>query len=372
MKKVIEILSPGRINVIGEHIDYNGGYVLPGATDLCIKLTFKESDKEFSEVYSSVIDKKCEIHLDNLSRSNIQWENYLIGSLISILKRRKVEIKVFSCLIEGNLPLGSGISSSSSLICGFVKGIDLLNNLEFSDEELLSISREVEYDFIGLRGGVMDQFTIINSKKNNLILLDTKDNSSKYIHSNFGDYRLLLLNTNIKHDLSVSSYNDRVRECESALQIINDSGYKLKYLTEIKVQQLLDLKNIMPVTLFKRALFVVEENDRVISSVQCLKNLDFKSLGRLMYSSHEGLRNLYQVSCKELDFLVESAITYEKILGARMMGGGFGGCTLNLIHKDFIDSFIEDIKEKYFNKFSLNLIPIVTNLGNGISYKFLK
>ena len=115
---------------------------------------------------------------------------------------------------------------------------------------------------------------------------------------------------------------------------------KLKYLTEIKVQQLLDLKNIMPVTLFKRALFVVEENDRVISSVQCLKNLDFKSLGRLMYSSHEGLRNLYQVSCKELDFLVESAITYEKILGARMMGGGFGGCTLNLIHKDFIDYFI--------------------------------
>ena len=114
------------------------------------------------------------------------------------------------------------------------------------------------------------------------------------------------------------------------------------------------------------------ENDRVISSVQCLKNLDFKSLGRLMYSSHEGLRNLYQVSCKELDFLVESAITYEKILGARMMGGGFGGCTLNLIHKDFIDPFIEDIKEKYFNKFSLNLIPIVTNLGNGISYKFLK
>jgi galactokinase len=367
-KSYITVKSPGRVNIIGEHIDYNGGYVLPGATDLFIKLTFSESQEKFSEIYSEVIDKKCKINFDNLLKREAKWENYLIGSLVSILKKRKVELKNFKCSIEGNLPIGSGISSSSSLICGFVRGLDILNNLQFDTSELLSISKEVEYDFIGLKGGIMDQFTIINSKKNNLILLNTKDNTSQYIKSELGDYKILLLNTNKKHDLSESSYNDRVRECNEALDIINNSGHKINYLTEMKVEKLVQLKNLMPENIFNRALYVIEENIRTIQSVQYLKNSDLVSLGELMYLSHEGLKNLYEVSCNELDYLVDKTITHKEILGARMMGGGFGGCTINLIHSDFIDSFVSDISNDYSKKFSLNLSPILTSLGEGLRY----
>ena len=365
----IIIKSPGRINLIGEHIDYNGGYVLPGATDLFIQFTFSNSKKNYSEVYSSVIDKKCKIYFDNLSKREIQWENYLVGSLISISKKRKVELENFNCLIEGNLPLGSGISSSSSLICGFIKGIDQLNNLSLNNEEILSISREVEYDFIGLKGGIMDQFTIINSKKNNLILLNTIDNSAEYIKSDLGDYNLLLLNTNKKHNLSNSEYNKRVKECQEALKIINNSGYNIKFLTQIDVEELRKIQNLMPDNIFNRALYVTQENNRTIQSVEHLKNLDLKSLGNLMYSSHDGLRDLYEVSCDELDYLVDKTRIYDQILGARMMGGGFGGCTINLIHKDFIDTFVSDVSESYSSMFSLELSPIITSLGEGLRYK---
>ncbi len=365
----IIVKSPGRVNIIGEHIDYNGGYVLPGATDLFIKLTFSSSEKKYSEIYSRQIDKKCKIYFDNLLKSKVKWENYLTGSIISILEKRKAVLKNFNCLIEGNLPIGSGISSSSSLICGFVKGIDLLNNLGFDNDEILSISREVEYDFIGLKGGIMDQFTIINSKKNNLILLNTRDNTSQFISSDLGDYKLLLLNTNKKHDLSESSYNDRVSECNEALKIINESGLRIEFLTEINIKQLMEFKNKMTQNIFNRALYVIEENLRTIKSVEYLKDSNFKSLGNLMYLSHHGLKELYEVSCKELDFLVDYTKFYDKILGARMMGGGFGGCTINLIHSDIIDIFIKEVSADYSKKFSLNLSPIITSLGEGLRYE---
>ena len=366
-KSNVIIKSPGRINLIGEHIDYNGGYVLPGATDLFIKFTFSISDKDFSEIKSSVINKKFNIDLTSLKKSTVKWENYIIGSLISILTKRRVNLYNFNCLIEGNLPVGSGISSSSSLICGFVKGISLLNNLNFNKNDLLTISREVEYDFIGLKGGMMDQFTIINAKKNNLILLNTIDNSSEFISADLGNYKLLLLNTNKKHDLSDGSYNDRVAECNKAKSIINESDINIKFLTEVNKDQLYKLKNKMPKSIYNRARYVIEENERTKKSVEFIKRFNLKSFGEIMYLSHKGLKDLYEVSCMELDFLVDETKEHNQILGARMMGGGFGGCTINLIHSEFIDFFIEKISRKYLKKFSAPLSPIITSLGRGLS-----
>ena len=365
-KSTVIIKSPGRINLIGEHIDYNGGYVLPAATDLFIKFTFNISDRDYSEIKSSVINKEFNVELNNLKKSNIKWENYIIGSLISILKKRNVRLYNFNCLIEGNLPVGSGISSSSSLICGFVQGISSLNKLNFSKNDLLSISRDVEYDFIGLRGGMMDQFTIINAKKNNLILLNTIDNSYDFIESDLGNYKILLLNTNKKHNLSDSSYNDRVDECNEAKRIINESGINIKFLTEINKNQLNNLKNRMPKLIYNRARYVIEENERTKKSIKFINEFNFKSFGELMYLSHQGLKNLYEVSCKELDFLVDETVEHNQILGARMMGGGFGGCTINLIQNEFIDLFIEKISKKYLKKFSKPLSSVVTTLGKGL------
>ena len=180
---------------------------------------------------------------------------------------------------------------------------------------------------------------------------------------------MLLLNTNKKHNLSDSEYNKRVDECQEALKIINDSGYNIMYLTQIDVKELGKIQNLMPDNIFNRALYVTQENNRTIQSVEYLKNLDLQSLGNLMYSSHEGLRDLYEVSCDELDYLVDETKIYDQILGARMMGGGFGGCTINLIHKDFIDTFVSDVSESYSSMFSLKLSPIITSLGDGLMNK---
>ena len=172
--KEVVVLSPGRINLIGAHIDYNGGHVMPAATDLYIRLQFYNNKNNFSEVQSKTINKSIKLDVNNLKKSKLKWENYIIGSLIILIKKRNANLKNFSCKIDGNLPVGAGISSSSALICGFIKGIGILNNLGFSDEEILSISREVEYDFIGVKGGIMDQFSIIHSKEYNLIFLNCK------------------------------------------------------------------------------------------------------------------------------------------------------------------------------------------------------
>ncbi|MEC7858307.1 MAG: galactokinase [Bacteroidota bacterium] len=366
------VLSPGRINLIGEHIDYNGGFVLPGATHLNIKLEFSESEKDYSEIDSKTIDKSIRLDLNNLERSDIKWENYIIGSLIQLLKIRNTNIKNFICVIDGDLPVGAGISSSSSLICGFIKGIGIMNKLDLTDKEILKTSREVEYDFIGVKGGIMDQSSIIYGKENKLIFLNCKTKTFEYINIDLGEYKILLLDTNIKHDLLDSSYNDRVRECKKALDIINNENNNYDFLTEVNLEDLETYRSIMTKNIYNRAFFVVEENQRTIMAVEKLKDLDMNGFGDLMYASHFGLKKLYEVSCKELDFLVDQTIDNENILGARMMGGGFGGCTINIIHSEEIEDFTSFISEKYLKRFSKNLTPIITSIGNGLNYDIIR
>ena len=370
--KEIVVLSPGRINLIGEHIDYNGGHVMPAATDLYIRLKLYNNKNNFSEVQSKTINRSIKLDVNNLKKSKVKWENYVIGSLITIIKKRNANLKNFNCIIDGNLPVGAGISSSSALICGFIKGIGVLNNLDFSDEEILSISRDVEYYFIGVRGGIMDQFSIIHSKENNLIFLNCRSKSFEHINIDLGEYKILLLDTNIKHDLVESSYNDRVRECEEALETVNNQNANYNFLTEFTLEDLETLKSKVSENIYNRALFVIEENDRTLIAKQKLKNSDLKGFGSLMYLSHYGLKNLYEVSCDELDFLVDLTVNNNMILGSRMMGGGFGGCTINIIHSGEVDNFVGDISEKYYKKFSKNLTPIITTLGKGLNYEIIR
>jgi len=370
--KEVVVSSPGRINLIGEHIDYNGGHVLPAAIDLYIRFKFYKNKNNLSVVQSKTINKSLKLDLNNLERSNIKWENYIIGSLIYLIKRRNINPKNFSCIIDGDLPVGAGISSSSALICGFIKGIGILNKLDLTDEEILSISREVEYNFIGVKGGIMDQFSIIHSKENKLIFLNCKLKTFEHIDVDLGEYKILLLDTNIKHDLLESSYNDRVRECAKALEIVNNENGNFNFLTEINLENLIKFKEKMPEKIYNRALFVVEENERTLIAKEKLKNSDLRDFADLMYLSHFGLKNLYDVSCEELDFLVDQTVDNSKILGARMMGGGFGGCTINIIHSEEVESFIRNISKKYLDKFSKNLTPIITTLGKGLNYKIIR
>ena len=366
----IHIKSPGRVNLIGEHTDYNGGYVLPCALDLTIDLFIeKKSNESYVKTdlgYSMSFDVNT-----TFKKSNNHWENYVLG-VINELKQIKSKLNNFSCSIKSTLPSGAGISSSSALVCGLIKGLSKLNEIKLENSDVINLSRNVEHKYIGLLGGIMDQFTILNAKKNTAILLDCEKLDSKFIKLEFKDYKLLLLDTNVKHNLANTEYNQRVSECKESLQIINILCKKnYANLSQVNRLDLSSSKEKLGKTLYRRALYVLNENQRVINSVEFLENNKLKEFGQLMYESHFGLKNDYKVSCKELDFLVEYTIKYNEILGSRMMGGGFGGCTLSLIKYNLIDEFIKVIKKEYFSKFKRKLNPIIANLDQGLQMSLI-
>ena len=368
---ILYVNSPGRINLIGEHTDYNGGHVLPCALNLSIQLEFKKtSNKSFIKTdlgYS--LEFKIE---DNYEKSNIHWENYALG-VVNELKKIKKNLYNFNCKIKSNLPSGAGISSSSALVCGLIKGLCELNNINLNNNEIIKISRNVEHNYIGVLGGIMDQYTILNAKKNMAILLDCHNIKAKYINLDLDKYEFLLLDTNVKHNLANTEYNKRVSECKQALFEINkkrSSGYL--NLCELNSQEIKEHKNKLKEKIFRRANFVVNENERTLNSANLLIRGKLKEFGKLMYHSHNGLKNEYEVSCKELDFLVEHTKQYDKILGSRMMGGGFGGCTISLIEKNFTKKYIQIVNKYYFSIFKINLRPIIAKPDKGIEIKMIK
>ena len=369
IKNNITVESPGRINLIGEHIDYNGGFVLPASIDkkITIKLNIIPGDICFIE--SRTVKKNFQLNLKKISKSKIQWENYILGVLHKLIISKKLKVKAFNCKIESNLPIGAGISSSSSLLCGLIIGLNNLNDLKLSSDEIIDIVSDVEHTFIGLKGGIMDQFTIVHGKKNKLILLNCQNRNFKYISSNFSPYKIVLLNTKVEHNLADSSYNNRVEECNEALKIINKKYKKYNYLVDVEEKILNEFKNTLKEKIYKRALFVIQENKRTLDSANKISELKFKEFGELMYKSHFGLKNLYEVSCEELDFIVDFTLDYKKVIGSRMMGGGFGGCTINLIKENFLDDFIKLISHAYLKKFNIELNVIHVNIANGVTIK---
>jgi len=363
------VYSPGRINLIGEHIDYNGGNVLPAAIDKKITLKFKKntSDKQCL-IKSLELDSGFNINLDEIKKSNLTWENYILGVLYEINLLRPEKVKGFDCEIESNLPVGSGISSSAALECGFAKGINQLFDLELTDLEIITLARNAEHNFVGTKCGIMDQFAVVKGKQNHFIHLNCDTLDYEYIKADFEPYTILLLNTNISHNLATSEYNKRREECATALQIINkQTENEVSSLTEIQEGFMLQNKDAFPETIYKRAMYVIQENKRVQNTVDAVKkSKNIREIGDLLYQSHEGLQHLYEVSCAELDFLVNYSKQFDYILGSRMMGGGFGGCTINIIHKKNVNEYIEKVSKAYYNEFSIDLTPILINIGNGV------
>ena len=364
----ILIESPGRVNLIGEHIDYNGGNVLPATIDKKIFLYFKKNLKNsICKVNSTHYNEIITFELNEEKKElNSNWKNYIFGVIHYLKKLKGDQLNGFECIIDSNLPLGSGISSSSALICGLIKGLNDLFKLKISNHEMINISQKVEHNFIGVKGGIMDQFAIFFGKKDKIILLNCDTLNLKMIDSKFSPYKFLLLNTNVNHKLSSSDYNRRVKECESALKKIKIENKKLSCLANAPEDYIIKNEPLFTKNEFKRALYVSQENQRVLKSTKLLKTSNFVDFGKLMYKSHEGLKNLYEVSCKELDFLVDYSKKYNYVLGSRMMGGGFGGCTINLIKEDYIKSYIKIVSEKYLNKFKKKLTSIEVSIEDGI------
>ena len=368
---IIKVKSPGRINLIGEHTDYNGGYVLPGAINKAIKFEIYKVNKVHCEVKSAKIKKSLIFDINKIKKSETHWHNYIIGTIDYFLSKKN-KITPFNCSIKSNLPIGSGISSSSALISGFAKAIIELYELKYNKSDIIKIVSYVERNFIGLKGGIMDQFTVNYGLKDNLILLNCYNSSYNYIEFKSKSFCILLLNTNVKHSLINSAYNDRVNECLNAEKILNTYFNCNKKLANFTLDELDLVKNKLNLIVFKRARFVISENTRTLNGAELLKESNFHEFGKLMYDSHNGLKNLYEVSCAELDFIVDYTKKLKYVVGSRMMGGGFGGCTINLIEKKYIDKFIKDISRNYLTTFNKNLTPIKVNIANGLTFKKIK
>ena len=365
MSDKIHIKSPGRLNLIGEHTDYNGGYVLPCAINLSVDLYFQKSKKESNVITDLGYSMKFDVK-ENYIKSENHWENYVLG-VVQELKKIKHDLINFNCDIKSTLPSGSGISSSSALVCGLIKGLCILNDIELDNSGIIDLSRNVEHKYIGVLGGIMDQFRILNAKKNTAILLNCSSLKVKYIDLDLKDFELVLLNTNVKHNLANTEYNNRVFECKQALEIINQLvGKSYSNLSDVSLNELSLAKNKLSKENYKRALFVLSENERTVKAAELLEKNNLIQFGELMYASHNGLKNNYEVSCKELDYLVDVTSEHKDILGARMMGGGFGGCTINLINKNFTEKFIKIITQQYNLNFKLDLGVIIAKPQEGL------
>ena len=361
----ILIESPGRINLIGEHIDYNGGHVLPAAIDKKITLKFRKNQTQHCQVYSANFKSSFKINLKRLVRSEVEWQNFVLGVLYHIDVLKQSSLSGFDCIIESNLPLGSGISSSAALECGMAKGVSELFNLDLTDLEIITLSRDAEHTFVGTKCGIMDQFAVVKGQTDHLILLNCDTLDYKLVQAKFAPYIIVLLNTNVSHNLASSEYNVRRDECETALEAIQKKHPEFKDLANIPVKIVNTFKSILPQKIYNRALYVAQENKRTLKAVKCLEKNDLKEFGKCMYKSHDGLQNLYEVSCKELNFLVEKTKTLDYVLGSRMMGGGFGGCTINLVHKDKVEDFVQKLSAAYEEKFDIQLTSIQTTIGDG-------
>ncbi|NJW51329.1 galactokinase [Salinimicrobium sp. CDJ15-91] len=363
------VCAPGRINLIGEHTDYNNGFVLPTAIDKTIKLHFAANSSPYRcNIYSKTYNTSFSFDLRQVARSTHQWENYILG-VISEIQKRGLYPEGFDCIIESDLPVGAGISSSAALECGIAFGLNELFNLDLSREAIAELSRDAEHNYVGTKCGIMDQFASVLSKEGHLMLLDCQSLETVYVPAEFQDHKILLLNTMVSHSLATSEYNTRRQECEAAVTAINKKYPEVNSLRDVDLKRLQEMRTAFSHVEYKRAHFVISENNRVLEAVEAVKQGNLQKFGLLMYDSHSGLRDQYEVSCPELDFLVDFSAGFDAVKGARMMGGGFGGCTINLIQNHAVEEFVQLASEAYERRFKKSPEAIIVSPQKGTYIK---
>ena len=363
------VAAPGRINLIGEHTDYNMGFVFPAAIDKRIEFRIRRNDSPSKcNVYSVDFDNLLSFGLDAVKPSNEEWENYILGVISEIQKLGHV-LSGFDCELTSNLPIGAGISSSAAMECGMAFALNALFELGMSELEMILASQRAEHNFVGTQCGIMDQYASVMGRPNQAILLDCRDISHEMIPLDLGDHTLLLLNTNVTHSLASSGYNDRKADCEEGIDRLIRAGLEISSLRDVNEKDLENHRDLMTPVVLRRCLYVIRENQRVLDAAKALKHSDLTRFGELMYASHEGLQMDYEVSCPELDFLVEFSREHREVLGSRMMGGGFGGCTINLIRKDYVQEYIQEVSKAYKDAFDIDLDPIQVWPSQGASVK---
>ena len=337
--------SSGRINLIGEHTDYNGGFVFPGAIDKCIQAKIKENGTDTVRVYSIDIDSYVEFGLREEDAPSEQWARYIFGVCREIIKRGGV-VKGFDAIFAGNIPLGAGLSSSAALESCFAFALnDMFNDNKIDKFELARIGQSTEHNYCGVNCGIMDQFASVFGMKDCLMRLDCRPMEFEYFPFKADGYKLVLVDSVVKHELVDSPYNKRRESCERVAKALG-----IETLRDAEMDDLNRIKDQISEEDYMRAEYVIGEKERVLAVCAALEKGDYETVGRKMYETHAGMSKLYEVSCEELDYLNDIAKECG-VTGSRIMGGGFGGCTINLVKNELYDSFIATAKEKFAAKY---------------------
>jgi galactokinase len=359
-KEPLLVFSPGRINLIGEHTDYNEGFVFPAAIDKGIIAALGKSNSNFSTAVAIDINEAFKFDLKNMQFiKNGGWKNYVIGVVAEIQKTGRI-VGNFDLVFGGDIPIGSGLSSSAALENSVVFGLNSLFNFGLTKKEMIFISQKAEHNYVGVNCGIMDQYASMFGQKNSAILLDCQNLKAKLIQLDLKDYDFLLINTNVKHSLAESAYNERYESCKRIAAIL-----RVNSLRDASEHDLNSIKDQISEEDFQKALYVIQENRRVLDASGAIIKGDLKSLGRLLFDSHHGLRYQYKVSCDELDFLVDTMKNNSDVIGSRMMGGGFGGCTINLVRKDRLQNLQKEVGLAYKEKFGLECDFYNVHLSEG-------
>jgi len=360
------VLSPGRINIIGEHIDYNDGYVLPAAIDKIICFAFEKNHTNTAHICAIDLGESVEIDVTaEMQLSNTVWTNYLRGVLLQ-LKLKGFDVGGFNCTFSSNIPTGSGLSSSAALECGFLYGINEMFNLGIKPIDIALMGQKAEH-WVGINCGIMDQFSSVMGLENKVIKIDCRTLDYTYHDANFADYSLILFDSNVKHSLFTSEYNVRRIECNEGLDILKANFPEINSFRDCTDEQVVSLKSKMTDKVYRRSLYAVKEIKRVIQACEALDKGDIATLGKLMFETHDGLSNDYEVSCEELDYLVDLAKAEEVVIGSRLMGGGFGGCTITLVKKGSEARIKEKFTKLYLDKFNIDLKIYDVKISNGTS-----
>ena len=360
------VRSPGRVNLIGEHTDYNDGFVLPAGIEKEVVFAIRKNNSNVCRVYAADLDESFDFEVNRLEKSDKGWPNYLMGVVQQFQKRGK-EIGGIDCVFGGDIPLGAGLSSSAAIECAMAYSLNELFDHGVNKFDLVKIGQRAENEFVGVQCGIMDQFASMFSQANKVIRLDCRTLEYEYFDFQMTDYKIVLCDTQVKHSLASSEYNNRRQECENGVAILKKHYPEVKALRDATLEMINARKAELGEIIYKRSKYVIEENQRVTDACEALQRNDFETFGKKMFLSHKGLSEEYEVSCKELDFLVEKARTDPNVLGARMMGGGFGGCTINLVKKDFVDEFVTKMEKAYKDELGLELKVYVDSISGGTS-----
>ncbi len=366
-KNSIVTRSPGRINLIGEHTDYNNGFVLPAAIDKAAYLVMTPRADGVIHLRAADMDEVYSTSVSRLEKAtHTAWPNYMLGVVQQFLDAG-VSVAGFDATLSADIPVGAGLSSSAAVECAVALALNKLSGAGLDKLSLVRLAQKAENEYVGVQCGIMDQFASMFGKKDYVIRLDCRSLAYTYVPFNMGGIKIVLLDTNVKHSLGSSAYNDRRAQCETGVAWMRAQDNSVNSLRDATMDMLNAWVLPRDPLIYQRCRYVVEENGRLLAACDDLEAGDLPAFGRKMYATHEGLSRDYEVSCPEADFLVDAVKLLPTVLGARMMGGGFGGCTINLVEEGAVEEMIRSCRDAYRKKMNRQLKAYIANIESGSS-----